>query len=225
MEVPKEYQDAMLDWDKPIMAQPEIMKNLPERLKQRIATMVDAQGADNVTGKEFHDYILKDYVNQDLGIQGHGKFEPAMSQVLMDAGIPGVRYLDAMSRQAGEGSSNMVLFSKDIVRVIERNGEQINKPRQSSLPEARQRQILDKMKKRYDSDMEGVRKLQEVTKDVEVGVANQKKKVSEWHRMQAEKDEMVKEFTKNPPKAKTKAQVETERKAMAGGGLKDMMGP
>lgn len=44
------------------------------------------------------------------------------SQILSEAGIPGIRYFDGMSRNAGEGTRNYVIFDDANVNVVERNG-------------------------------------------------------------------------------------------------------
>ena len=45
------------------------------------------------------------------------------SDLMRDAGIPGIRYLDGGSRGAGSGTSNFVVFDPDMIRILERNGE------------------------------------------------------------------------------------------------------
>ena len=45
-----------------------------------------------------------------------------MSDRLKSRGIPGIRYFDAGSREAGKGSMNTVLFDDALVKILERNG-------------------------------------------------------------------------------------------------------
>lgn len=47
----------------------------------------------------------------------------ATSELLKQAGIPGIKYLDAISRGAGDGSRNFVLFQDDLARILEVNGQ------------------------------------------------------------------------------------------------------
>ena len=42
------------------------------------------------------------------------------SKVLNQAGIPGIRYLDAGSRDTGKGTRNFVVFDEDIVKILNR---------------------------------------------------------------------------------------------------------
>lgn len=49
--------------------------------------------------------------------------DPAKAAALLQqAGIPGIRYLDAGSRSAGEGSHNLVVFSPETLEIIRRYG-------------------------------------------------------------------------------------------------------
>lgn len=47
---------------------------------------------------------------------------PEISARLLEAGVPGIRYLDGGSRTAGEGSSNYVLFNDDLVKILRKYG-------------------------------------------------------------------------------------------------------
>jgi hypothetical protein len=46
----------------------------------------------------------------------------AASEYLNSLGIPGIKYLDGMSRAAGQGSRNFVSFTPDHIEMLERNG-------------------------------------------------------------------------------------------------------
>jgi len=48
--------------------------------------------------------------------------DAATSQALRDAGIPGIKYLDGMSRSAGEGSRNYVIFDDRRIEIIRKLG-------------------------------------------------------------------------------------------------------
>jgi hypothetical protein len=55
---------------------------------------------------------------QDVGFS-----EKESSELLAEAGIPGIRFLDGSSRSAGEGSRNIVVFNPDDIRQVKRDGE------------------------------------------------------------------------------------------------------
>ena len=52
-----------------------------------------------------------------------GSGSPQMrSQELLEAGIPGIKYFDAMSRGAGEGSRNYVVFDESLIDIVRKYG-------------------------------------------------------------------------------------------------------
>jgi hypothetical protein len=68
---------------------------------------VDTQ---NMTGEQLHNHLrLK------AGAEG-------AARTLLDAGIPGIRYLDRQSRSAGQGSHNFVVFDPRTINIVKRNG-------------------------------------------------------------------------------------------------------
>jgi hypothetical protein len=54
--------------------------------------------------------------------------DKAASDFLRQQGIPGIRYLDGLSRGAGQGSSNYVIFpgNESLLTILERNGQVMN---------------------------------------------------------------------------------------------------
>lgn len=42
--------------------------------------------------------------------------------MLREAGIPGIKYLDQMSRTAGDGSRNYVVFDSDLIEILKKYG-------------------------------------------------------------------------------------------------------
>jgi hypothetical protein len=67
-------------------------------------------------------YLAARSVMPGFNDPGVGAGAADVSQVLHAAGVPGIRYLDAGSRGAGEGSSNTVVFSPEIMNIIRRYG-------------------------------------------------------------------------------------------------------
>jgi hypothetical protein len=51
---------------------------------------------------------------------GRGKGPQAASDWLLSKGIPGIRYLDAGSRDAGKGTRNIVVFDDNLPKIIKR---------------------------------------------------------------------------------------------------------
>ena len=104
-DLPDEHIANMLHWDKPMSEQPPNV--------QQALGMNDPQGwaAQNptMTGSEA-------YWELSRALGGPEKASAALNGM----GIPGIRYLDQGSRQAGSGTSNYVVFpgSTDILKIL-----------------------------------------------------------------------------------------------------------
>jgi hypothetical protein len=128
VDIPDEYIPNMLDWDKPLLQQtPQVQEALAklgiktdkQKLSQFDDALLDALMNDankilpkqpiNPTGQDIYQTF----------VQGSPQFT---SQKLNEAGITGIRYKDAMSRGADEGTSNFVVFDPSTVKILEENG-------------------------------------------------------------------------------------------------------
>jgi len=83
--IPDQHVAKMLDWDKPLSEQPEIVKALAN--SKILPHGVDAN-TGRMTGEQFHNWLEKFY----------NKPQGDLSKALNDAGIPGIKYLDQGSR-------------------------------------------------------------------------------------------------------------------------------
>lgn len=134
--------EDFLDWDKPLSEQPEAVRRLagwtPETeaqywsaLKQDSDALFAAlegnadykatrlprpQGAAPMdwTGAQF-------YESSKL-VPGNYRDKVAATERLREAGIPGIKYLDAGSRAAGEGSRNYVVFDENLIDILRKYG-------------------------------------------------------------------------------------------------------
>jgi hypothetical protein len=99
-DLPDEMVDRMLDWDKPLTEQ-------SLDVQRKIQQLVDKElgkGTWSVWSKNNPDYRdLRDSLFEN-------KTEPEISELFRQAGIPGIKYLDAGSRDKGKGTRNFVLF-------------------------------------------------------------------------------------------------------------------
>lgn len=102
-DIPDEAVARMLDWDKPLSEQAEVLKNFKHSNASR-KWFAD----ENPTGEQL-------YRDLDRG-------QSTAYETLRSMGIPGIKYLDAGSRAAGEGSRNFVPFDENLIRILERNG-------------------------------------------------------------------------------------------------------
>jgi hypothetical protein len=122
---------TLLDWDKPLSEQPEQVKSFIEPFRQRrLAVMNQRPGiytsppetiVEKMTGGEWLDEITGQIAatSSDPTAIGRGA-QSHTSKVLRESGIPGIRYLDGMSRNAGEGSYNYVMFDDKPISIVER---------------------------------------------------------------------------------------------------------
>jgi hypothetical protein len=168
VDLPDEKIARMLDWDKPLSQQPEVIKALKGtdyevgmsqreaekvadmRLRQEADEWADMTGGDpvdysnNVDWEKYVDQVRKESGSIDSSITGKELhrmvmrdegyrpelFDPenyqiGTSEALRGYGIPGIRYLDASSRDAGKGTSNFVVFpgEEDALTILERKKE------------------------------------------------------------------------------------------------------
>jgi hypothetical protein len=118
VDLPDEQIAKMLDWDKPLSEQPEIMQTLrnSEAFGPQSPSWAGAPEGlweKNIGARTGSDFYLKNKWADD---QAKG------SAMLYEAGIPGIQYLDQASRGAGDGTRNYVVFSDEIPQILERNG-------------------------------------------------------------------------------------------------------
>lgn len=101
VDLPDEQIAKMLDFDKPLIEQ---SKEIQALAKQYGLTDPDHMGGDLIAAM--------------------GAKSPAGAEAMRQAGIPGIRYFDQMSRGADEGTSNFVVFpgGEDLLTILRRNG-------------------------------------------------------------------------------------------------------
>lgn len=168
VDLPDEKIARMLDWDKPLSEQPEVIKALKGtdyevgisqkeaekiadlRLQDEANDWADMTGGDpvdymnnanwekyvdqvrresgsidsEITGKELHRMIMRDEGYRPELFDPEN-YQIGTSEALRGYGIPGIRYLDASSRDAGKGTSNFVVFpgEEDALTILERKKE------------------------------------------------------------------------------------------------------
>jgi predicted GNAT family acetyltransferase len=154
VDLPDESIAKMLDYDKPLSQQaPEVQNALAElgisvdkkKMGEYEDALLDALTNPNSTGKLPKQPLdlTGEQILKELERNASRYFPNAMegkeltaaminpragvSELLAKKGVPGVRYLDQMSRDAGEGTSNFVVFPKyqDLLTIKEINDKPV----------------------------------------------------------------------------------------------------
>jgi len=111
VDIPDEHIPMMLDYDKPIKDQPELYELVRSNIKDPdILKTFEHNAEKGITGAN----VYKNYIG--------GKTDADRSANALNIGIKGIRYKDAMSRSADEGTSNFVVFEPSNVKILEENG-------------------------------------------------------------------------------------------------------
>ena len=114
--------DQMLHWDKPLSEQSPHVENAVADLAAQYGIKLG-----NATGARVHQ-ALADHLGAsafpELARTGSGlASDPvAAAEALRAAGIPGISYLDAGSRGAGQGSRNHVVFDDATIDILRKYG-------------------------------------------------------------------------------------------------------
>jgi len=134
--------DSILDWEKPLSEQPNVLENLTDyvaakaaekggnvlltdKYTQMIKGMLDAP--EEVTGMELYSEL-----GDALKSGDQAKNQDHASKILNEAGVPGHRYLDAHNRgqldaagSPAEGTRNFVIYDDKSLKVVSRNGQPV----------------------------------------------------------------------------------------------------
>lgn len=123
-----------LDWDKPLAADHPLRQKIAESAQaalDRATTGANRNIAKdalfhasngNLTGQGAYQQLARTNTRPGI-IPDINISQPAKaSEILKDAGIPGIKYLDQGSRGAGEGSRNYVVFDDNLVNIIKKYG-------------------------------------------------------------------------------------------------------
>jgi hypothetical protein len=104
--------EQFLDWDKPLGQQPPGVQSAFEK-------MFEASGVP----RGVRDIASNNTIGDALDTLGFNRASaPEVSATLKEQGIPGIRYLDAASRAAGDGSRNYVVFNDQIIDILRKYG-------------------------------------------------------------------------------------------------------
>jgi hypothetical protein len=106
--------NAFLDWDKPLSEQPEAVQGFANSLKDKsFLARKRLEDVSTATGKDVWEKARNAF--------GVGQSDAA-TKALAEAGIPGIKYLDAGSRGAGDGTRNYVVFDDKLISIVKKYG-------------------------------------------------------------------------------------------------------
>lgn len=109
------HPDNFLDWDNPLSEQSPAVQS----------ALSDLNIKPNQSGAQI-------YESKKL-VPGEFTDKVAASAELQKRGIKGIRFLDKKSRDAGEGTRNMVVFDPKDVTITHRNGEPVTKAQSEEI--------------------------------------------------------------------------------------------
>ena len=98
--------NTFLDWDKPLSEQPEAVRR--KLADTSLLYHADLAGMKDPTGSQLLREIIGDH--------------PSGTKPLKEAGISGIKFLDAGSRGAGDGTRNYVVFDDKLISIVRKYG-------------------------------------------------------------------------------------------------------
>lgn len=122
----------LLDWDKPLSEQPEKVRasleaagivnfeqNIGPSPAGEIRSLGWTKNVGSLRGEELYRRLVEREFTVDKGVTTAARkdSERAASMALLAAGIPGLRYLDGVSRSGGEGTHNYVIWDESAIKV------------------------------------------------------------------------------------------------------------
>ena len=114
VDIPDEQIPNMLDWDKPLSEMTKKEAAIIEPLKQKLIASKNP-------------YNLESFDTIGQVIQFSRGSNPNLEKELLQAGIPGIKYLDEGSRGAGKGTRNYVVFDPSTVKILEENSKPVSR--------------------------------------------------------------------------------------------------
>jgi len=111
VDLPDEMIDRMLDWDKPLSEQPAVFKELMKITDLTGTAGFLAKSPEKTTFGKLYNALKNQNSQSDV------------SEYFRKGGIPGIKYLDQGSRNAGKGTRNFVVFpgEEKKVKILKRD--------------------------------------------------------------------------------------------------------
>ena len=122
VDIPDEYVPKMLQWDKPLNQQPDLLENIKklgerEDLPKGFAKALEkALESKHFDGQDLYYELTKVYKDPSM-----------LSKAMEESGFKGIKYLDQGSRGKEKGSSNFVVFDPKEVKILEKNSKPVSR--------------------------------------------------------------------------------------------------
>jgi hypothetical protein len=120
-DIPDAQIPMMLNWDQPIAKQAPEVLNLLKNHPAILEDIANGRSLDQLLGGDAYKAIAASF---DVGQKEAYKLA---SEYLASQGIPGIKYLDQLSRGAKEGTSNFVVFDPSKVQILEKNSAPVTR--------------------------------------------------------------------------------------------------
>ena len=115
--------DDFLDWDKPLSQQSEkVQRVVPSLAAKALGQLPEHYRSYTPNSDRLREMINGKFADYRFDDIYWDKIGPEVSQALGDVGIPGIRYLDQMSRDAGAGTHNYVTFDDSLIDILRKYG-------------------------------------------------------------------------------------------------------
>ena len=130
VDIPDDAVARMLDWDKPLSEQAGVIEALKKSKRKVVAEMFASGFLDNLGPRESYGVDIGPltgeslYRHLSLSLTGKPDSKQA-SETLNAVGIPGIKYLDAGSRTAQDGTRNLVVFDDKLITITHKDGKPV----------------------------------------------------------------------------------------------------
>lgn len=114
--------ESLLDWDKPLSEQSELVQGFMNRVAERapfdgVVRNADGTLEPDASGKMLYEWLYGQRNDPGMTLMDR---QANVSRVLSENDIKGIKYLDGDSRAAGTGTSNYVIFDDGLINIAER---------------------------------------------------------------------------------------------------------
>ena len=115
--------EDFLDWDRPLSEQSQRVQDAAERARRAYLAANYPNNPEYLNGN-FPAHLKEGLpAGRAIGSATAGNAtSPIVAKEMREAGIPGIRYLDAGSRGAADGSRNYVVFDDKMISILRKYG-------------------------------------------------------------------------------------------------------